>query len=85
MSLSYKVTEAIQNMRYPGLDVLYCCGIVLARRFSRDKGFVPSFLRMIRDMLSTTFLYLPTGLYGISDEGAKALAAALPTSKHVIV
>ena len=74
-----RLSRAIEDMAYPTPEVLYCCGIVMSRRFPREKGFIPVFLRMLRDMLSLKRLDL---LYNqISAAGAASLAAALPTSQ----
>ena len=51
----------------------------MSRWFTREKGIIPVFLRMLRDMLSLQELDLGSNL--ISDAGVASLAAALPTSK----
>ena len=78
--MAYPTPErAIEDMAYPTPEVLYCCGIVMSRRFPREKGFIPVFLRMLRDMLSLKRLDLEYN--EISAAGAASLAAALATSK----
>ena len=74
-----RLSRAIEDMAYPTPEALYCCGMVMSRRFPREKGFIPVFLRMLRDMLSLQELDLQYNQ--ISAAGAASLAAALPTSK----
>ena len=79
-----RLSRAIEDMAYPTPEVLYCCGIVMSRWFPGEKGFIPVFLRMLRDMLSLKQLDLSGNKFSgnqVSDAGAASLAAALPTSK----
>ena len=62
----------------------WCCYVafVLKEKLPREHGVVPSLLRMIREMLPSSYMeYLQLDYNQITDAGAIKLAEMLPSSK----